>query len=65
MPAKSQLPPSSRTVGVLFAIGVLIAFAGLAGLAATVIIDTAPSHDPEGARLSLHPDTIPPFLPRR
>jgi hypothetical protein len=64
MHGKSPLSPSSRTVGVLFAIGVLIAFAGLAGLAATVIFDTAPSHDLEGARSDLDPDRRPPFPPR-
>lgn len=55
MPGKAPLSQSSRTVGVLFAIGVLIAFAGLAGLTATVLFDTAPSRDPDGARPGLHP----------
>ena len=58
MSGKSPSPSSTRAIGVLFAIGVLIAFAGLAGLGATVIFDTAPSLDPVGSRASLHPVRI-------
>ena len=65
MPVKPHLSPSSRTVGVLFAIGVLIAFAGLAGLGATVIFDTAPSRDPVSEGPGLHTDPIPPFPSHR
>lgn len=58
MSGKSPLTPSSRTIGVLFAIGVLIAFAGLAGLGATVLFDAAPSRDLEGADPGSHPPPI-------